>query len=191
MNIAFIIYDGMTLLDFSGIYDPVTRLKTMAFQKDLSFDVCSFSDTVASFEGLRIIPDKIRNDLKEYDLLAIPGGNGIGELIRDVAFLTWLRDVSPGAVLAAVCGGSLLLGAAGFLNGKKASTHPSLTGYLQRFTDRVSDDRVVEDGNVITARGVTAAIDLGLYLCEKIAGPENRKQIQLQMDYEPGAYPIF
>lgn len=187
MHIAFIIYNGMTLLDFSGIYDPVTRLKSMGFLEDLTFDVCAFSDTVISFEGLVIKPDKVRNDLKEYDLVAIPGGNSIGELIRDSAFLAWIRDVSQEAVMAAVCGGSLLLGAAGFLKNKKATTHPGLMEFLKRFTDHVSSGRVVEDGNMITARGVTAAIDLGLYLCEKIAGPDIRKKIQIQMDYRTDA----
>lgn len=76
-----------------------------------------------------------------------------------------------------------MLGAAGLLKGKRATTHPMLMNFLNKYTDNVSDMRVVEDGNIITARGVTAAIDLGLYLCEKIAGIEVRTKIQKQMDY--------
>jgi cyclohexyl-isocyanide hydratase len=106
-------------------------------------------------------------------------------LIGDAAFLDWLRGVSPQAVMAAVCGGSLALGAAGFLKGKPATTHPGLMQYLSRFTADVSQERVVDAGNVMTARGVTSAIDLGLYLCGHIAGSEAAEKIRAQMDY-PG-----
>jgi N-acetylglucosaminyldiphosphoundecaprenol N-acetyl-beta-D-mannosaminyltransferase len=79
--------------------------------------------------------------------------------------------------MTAVCGGTLLLGVAGFLREKKATTHPSFMMYLKKFTENISESRVVDDGNVITAGGVTSAIDLGLYLCEKIAGIEVMEEI--------------
>jgi len=85
--------------------------------------------------------------------------------------------------MVAVCGGSLLLGAAGMLRTKRATTHPQLMEFLRRFARGVLPDRIVDEGTVITAGGVTSAIDLGLYLCEKIAGKEVREKIQAQMDY--------
>jgi cyclohexyl-isocyanide hydratase len=91
--------------------------------------------------------------------------------------------VNDEATLAAVCGGVLILGFAGMLEGKRATTHRNFLGYLEKFTKEVSEDRIVEDDNIITARGVTSAIDLGLYLCERIAGREIRESIQQQMDY--------
>ena len=173
----------MTLLDFAGFYDPVTRLKSMGFVGDLEYNVCALKDMVRTFEGLEIRPDKVNNDLKPYQYIFIPGGNGIMDLLKDNTFLGWIRDTTPDTVMTAVCGGSLVLGAAGFIRGKEATTHPTLMPYLNSFTDKVSQLRVVEDDNIITGGGVTSAIDLGLYVCEKIAGKEVREKIQKQMDY--------
>jgi transcriptional regulator GlxA family with amidase domain len=183
MKFAFVVYDDMTLLDFSGAYDPVTRLKTMGFVNDLEYDVCAFNDPVKSYEGLEIRPNRVRNNLAEYDYVFIPGGNGVRRLMNDPAFLQWIGNIAPDTIMTAVCGGVLVLGAAGYLKGKKATTHPGLMKFLNKYTDHVSILRVVEDGHVITARGVTSAIDLGLYLCEKIAGTVAREKIQGQMDY--------
>lgn len=177
----------MTLLDFSGFYDPVTRLKTMGFISDLEYDVCAFGKAVKTFEGLEVTPGKIKNDLSSYDYVYIPGGNGIAALLSSSEFLAWIKTISRENTAVAVCGGTLLLGAAGYLKGKKATTHPNLISYLKKFTEDIPDSRVVNDGNVITAGGVTSAIDLGLYICEKIAGREVREKIQTQMDYH--AYP--
>jgi len=183
MKFAFVVYDELTLLDFSGIYDPITRLKSMELIKDFDYDVCSTKNKVRTFEGLEIVVDKVYNDLSEYDYVFVPGGNGIMKLFNDSDFLSWLKKVSEDSIITSVCGGSLLLGAAGFLTAKKATTHPTLMKYLARFAKETSDSRIVEDGNIITARGVTSAIDLGLYLCEKIGGKETREIIQTQMDY--------
>ena len=183
MKFAFIVYDGVTLLDFAGVFDPVTRLRSMGFRQDLEYHVCAQRDTVRSYEGLEIRPDRVGNCLRGYDYVFIPGGNGIAALLGDRLFLAWLRDVSPETVLTAVCGGTLLLGAAGFLKGRRATTHPELMKYLGRFAGETAEDRIVDTGPVITARGVTAAIDLGLYLCEKIAGAQVREAIRRQMDY--------
>ena len=183
MKFAFVVYEGLTLLDFVGFYDPVTRLKTMGFMKDLEYDVCAVKEIITSFEGTVIKVNKVKCDLKEYNSIFLPGGNGLLPLLRNEPFLDWLRNAPPDATMVSVCGGSLLLGAAGFLKGKKATTHPSLMQYLKKFTNDISDSRIVEDGNVITARGVTSSIDLGLYICERLAGSEARKKIQEQMDY--------
>lgn len=183
MRIAFIIYDGMTTLDFAGVYDAVTRLKTMGFKDDLEYDVCSNSNHVTSFEGLRLEPNKVLNDLSKYDYVIILGGNGIAKLAKDETFIGWLKTVSGKTIKASVCGGALLLGVAGFLNDKYATTHPALIKLLERFTNKTSKDRIVDEGDVITARGVTSSIDLGLYICEKIAGVNVRVKIMEQMDY--------
>ncbi|MDP4183089.1 MAG: DJ-1/PfpI family protein [Bacillota bacterium] len=183
MRIAFIVYDDLTLLDFAGAYDPITRLKTMGFIKDLEYHICSLKSKVKAFEGVELIPDKVSNDLSEYDYIFIPGGEGVIKLLSDSEFISWIKNIAKDTVVTAVCGGSLVLGAAGFLYNKSATTHPSLMKYLSKFTENVSEHRIVEDGNLITARGVTSSIDLGLYICEKIAGVETREKIQKQMDY--------
>jgi transcriptional regulator GlxA family with amidase domain len=183
MKIAFVIYDGMTLLDFAGVYDPLTRIKTMNFLDNLTWDVCAPKEKVRSAEGAVIIPDRVNNDLAEYDYVIVPGGDGIRDLMQDKVFLHWIAVASDTTTVAAVCGGSLLLGAAGMLRTKKATTHPNLAGPLRHFAREVVPDRIVDEGNIITAGGVTSSIDLGLYLCGKIAGDEVREKIQRQMDY--------
>ena len=184
MKIAFIVYDGMTLLDFAGVFDPVTRLKTMGFKNDLSWDICAVRQQIRSSEGALLIAGQVNGDLAGYDYVIIPGGDGIQDLMRDREFLRWIATPASGkSTLAALCGGSLLLGAAGLLKTKRATTHPNLAGFLKNFAREVVPDRVVDEGSIITAGGVTAGIDLGLCLCEKIAGREVREKIQKQMDY--------
>jgi Transcriptional regulator containing an amidase domain and an AraC-type DNA-binding HTH domain len=183
MKIAFIVYDELTLLDFAGVYDPITRLKSMGFVQGLDYDVCAEKNKVKTFEGIEIIPDQVLNDLSEYDYVFIPGGNGILKLLGNAGFMSWVKNTAETAILISVCGGSLVLGAAGYLNEKNATTHPALMQYLRKFTEKISEHRIVEDENVITARSVTSSLDLGLYICEKIAGSEVRKKIQKQMDY--------
>jgi cyclohexyl-isocyanide hydratase len=95
----------------------------------------------------------------------------------------WLRSAGPVGLKTSVCTGALLLGAAGFLNGKKATTHPGALKELEPYCASVLKGRVVDDGNVITAGGVAASLDLGLHVVERLAGAEARARIAAQMDY--------
>ena len=184
MKIAFIIYDGMTTLDFIGAYDPVTRLNTMGFLPDLQWEICAPSQTVKDGTGLGLLPTRVGEPLQGYDMIIVPGGFGSRRLMDDAAFIEWLRTAAPCELKVSVCTGALLLGAAGFLKGKAATTHRNAFGDLQRFCSSVVDRRIVDAGDVITARGVASSIDLGLYLCEKLAGREVKERIRQQMDYE-------
>jgi cyclohexyl-isocyanide hydratase len=183
VKIAFLIYDGMTSLDFLGVFDTVTRLKTMGFMPDLSWDVCARSALVADGAGLRLLADKVSPPLDGYDMVIVPGGYASRALEKDTEFLAWLATAAAVRFKVSVCTGSLLWGAAGFLKGRTATTHPSALDELKRYAAVVSDARVVEDGDLITARGVTSSLDLGLYLCEKLAGREVRERIARQIDY--------
>ena len=183
MRIGFIIYHEMTALDFVGVYDPLIRLKTMGFMPGLRWDICGFSSEVADSVGLGFIPTSVGAPLQEYDMIIVPGGSGSRKLLDDENFIKWLKTAEPCRLKVSVCTGSLLLGAAGFLKGKKATTHPDAFDELRRFCSSVVDERIVDEGDVITARGVTSSIDLGLYLCRKLAGPRAEEQIRQRMDY--------
>ena len=183
MKIAFVIYNDVTLLDFAGVFDPLTRLKTMGFLPDLAWDICARTATVRSAEGAGLGPSRVDNDLSAYDYVIVPGGDGVRDLMHDPAFLRWISVASERTTVAVVCGGSLLLGAAGLLRERRATTHPALQTVLENFAREVSPDRIVDEGSIITAGGVTSSIDLGLYLFGKIAGPEVREKIRVQMDY--------
>ncbi|HYP28171.1 MAG TPA: DJ-1/PfpI family protein [Blastocatellia bacterium] len=184
MKIAFVIFEGMTALDFVGIFDPVTRLKTMGFIEELSWEVCSLTEDVPDGAGLRILPTRVGGSLEAFDLVIVPGGYGTRRLARDPAFVEWLRTAERCRLKASVCTGSVLLGAAGFLKGKRATTHRTSFEDLRPFCEEVVDQRIVDEGDVISARGVSSALDLGLHLCERLAGPEVKEKIRTQMDYQ-------
>jgi putative intracellular protease/amidase len=185
MKIAYIIFDGVTWLDFIGVYDAVSRLRSMNFIKDLSWDICSLKDTASDNFGLTIVAGKVAQPLHSYDAIVIPGGHGTRTLINDEFFLNWIRTAHDVKFKMSVCTGSLILGAAGFLKTKKATTNFLEYETLRPYCAEVLKERLVVDGDVITAGAVSSSLDLGLYLCEKWAGVEAREVIQQRMDYHP------
>jgi cyclohexyl-isocyanide hydratase len=184
MKTAFVIFDRMTALDLIGIYDPLTRLKSMNFVPEFNWQFCAFTEEVSDDRGLRFVPDTVAAPLGGYDLIIVPGGFGTRALQHDRAFIQWLRSAAPAKLKTSVCTGALLLGSAGFLEGKRATTHPNAFEELKSYcASVVVDHRIVDEGGVVTAQGVTASIDLGLHLVERIGGREARSRIAKQMDY--------
>ena len=183
MKIAFVIFDQMTTMDFVGIYDCLTRLGTMKFVPDLSWEICARGEYVSDDRGLRVAATSDNQSLEGFDILVVPGGIGTRALQHDDDFTEWLRSGESSSLKVSVCTGALLMGAAGFLQGKRATTHPNAYQELEPYCAEVVPDRVVEDGNVITARGVTSSIDAGLYVVRRLEGEEVRSRIARQMDY--------
>jgi transcriptional regulator GlxA family with amidase domain len=184
MKTAFVIFDRMTALDLIGIYDPLTRLKSMNFVPEFHWQICAFTEEVSDDRGLRLVPDTVAEPLGGYDIVVVPGGFGTRALQHDKAFTEWLRSAAPVKLKTSVCTGALLLGSAGFLDGKRATTHPNAFDELKPYCKIVVvDQRIVDEGGVVTAQGVTSSIDLGLHLVERIAGREARARIAKQMDY--------
>ena len=184
MKIAYILYDGITYLDFIGIYDPLSRLKMMNYIPDLTWDICANKAQIKDSFGLTTLCDKVLNDLSDYDIIIIPGGFGTRQLQTDESFISWLKTAERVPHKLSVCSGSLLLGAAGFLKGKKATTHFDEYETLKPYCKTVLKKRIVEDGCVITAGAVSTSLDLGLYMCEKLAGKEASEAIRKRMDYK-------
>jgi transcriptional regulator GlxA family with amidase domain len=183
MKIAYIIFNGITWLDFIGIYDPISRLRSMNYLPDLTWDICSFTEVVTDTFGLAIKPDKIRNPLSDYDAVIIPGGLGTRDLQFDDEFLNWIKTSQPAKYKISICTGSLILGAAGFLADRKATTNYQEYDTLKKYCKEVVKDRIVDDNNIITAGAVSASIDMGLYICEKWAGKNAASEIRSRMDY--------
>lgn len=188
MRVAFVLYNNMTALDFVGVYDPITRLRSLGFIPNLHWETCALTTVVKDSQGLEFVPTRINQSLRGFDLVIVPGGitHLVDALTKETQFIEWLRTATDCNLKVSVCTGSLLLGAAGFLKGKKATTHPSAFKHLAAFCYVVENQRVVDEGDVITARGVTASIDLGLYLCEKLAGAGAKETIRERMDYPYG-----
>ncbi len=183
MQIALVAFDRMTSLDFIGFYDPVTRLKSMKIMDDFNWRICSTADYVVDDRGLRIDVGAKTESLDFCDILFVPGGFGTRNLQHDSQFINWLKTARSVQLKTSVCTGALLLGAAGFLQGHRATTHPTAYEELKPYCDKVVQKRIVDDKDIITAGGVSASIDLGLYLVEKLAGREARRRIATQMDY--------
>ena len=179
MRAALILFDDLTLLDFVGFYDPLTRLRSQGHLPDLTWDTCALTPKVTDNHGLVVTVDRVRPDLGDYDLLFVPGGFGTRSLSHYAAFVEWLRTAAPVPLKASVCTGALLLGAAGFLTDHRATTHygeyETLAPYCRRV---VRDATVVDDGPVVTAGAVAASLDLGLHVCERLAGRQAAEAIR-------------
>lgn len=184
MRIAFILYDGMTALDFVGAYDPISRMKTLNLLPELELDVCSLSETVTDSTGLVLKAGKVAPSLAGYDMIVVAGGPGSRKMMVDEVFLDWVRSAAPCRYKAAACTGSLILGAAGFLEGHTAGTRRDAQDLLKQYCS-VADDRVVVSDGVITSRGCATSLDLGVYLCEMLVGSKARALICEKMDYQP------
>jgi transcriptional regulator GlxA family with amidase domain len=183
MKLAYIIFDGITWLDLVGIYDPVGRLKSLDYLPDLSWDICAYSEPCSDHFGLTMLPTRLRQSLDGYDALIVPGGYGTRKLQTDQGFIEWLQTASNANYKISVCTGSLLLGAAGFLKDKLATTHFAEYETLRPYCKQVIKERIVEDGNTVTAGAVSTSIDLALFLCNKWAGPEASAEIRRRIDF--------
>lgn len=183
MNIAFVLFDGVTFLDFAGFYDVVIRLRHFEPYSELKWDVCAASDSVKDDQGLEIRPGRVLPDLSGYDLVFVPGGWGTRSLRHDQDFISWLKGAGEAKWIISVCTGSLLLGAAGLLEGKKTTTHPNAAELLEPYCREVSNARIVHDGRVMTGGGVSTSIDLGLYVVGLLAGDEAARTVKKQIDY--------
>jgi transcriptional regulator GlxA family with amidase domain len=190
MKIAYILFDGITLLDFIGIYDPISRIKSKGFMENLSWDLCATAESIQDSFGLKVAIDKIKPDLSNYHMVIIPGGFGTRPLQFDKEFMEWLKTAKEVEYKVSVCTGSLLLGSAGFLNGKIATTNFNEYETLNKYCKKVSKNRIVDDQNVITAGAVASSLDLGLYICEKLIDKDNTEVIRKSMDYAPGKFEI-
>jgi transcriptional regulator GlxA family with amidase domain len=173
----------MTALDFVGFYYAITRLRILKLMEDVSRDVCSTQPEVADELGIKMKIEYVSPDLSQYDLIFVPGGLGTRKLKNDVEFLSWLKTARGVKYKVSVCTGALLLGAAGFLTGKRATTNPPAYDILEPYCEEVVRARIVRDGNVITGGGVATSIDLGLYLLEYFTDAETVQKIQKSMDY--------
>lgn len=182
VNIAFIQFNGMTVLDLIGFYDAVMRLPRFS-AVTISADLCAMTDEITDDYGVTLKTQKVQPNLTDYDMVFVPGGFGTRQLIQDVGFISWLQTASTVEYKVSVCTGSLLLGAARFLTGKRATTHPNSFDLLAPYCGEAVKSRIVLDGNLITGGGVSTSIDLGLYVVELLTNSEIVQKVQQSMDY--------
>lgn len=192
-DIGFVIFPGITQLDFTGPFEILNRLGTppsisapSKFPQSKTHVVAKTMLPVSSDRGLRIIPTCTFDSCPPLHLICLPGGAGVVEAIADVETVDFIRRQGENAeYVTSVCMGAFLLGAAGLLKGRRAATHWAYGDLLPLVGARHEKARVVRDGNVFTAGGVTSGIDFAFVIVAELAGPEVAQAIQLGIEYDP------
>lgn len=181
LQIGMLLFPQITQLDLTGPIELLHRVPDSAMHV-----VWKDTAPVASASGLHLVPTTTLDACPPLDVLLVPGGAGTGDLITDQRVLEWVATQGRRArYVTAVCTGSLVLGAAGLLDGYEATTHWAYMDILPTFGARPVRKRVVVDCNRITAGGVTAGIDFGLQLVAELAGETLAQAIQLALEYDP------
>jgi cyclohexyl-isocyanide hydratase len=180
-QIGFLLFPQVQQLDLTGPYDVFASMPDARVHL-----VWKDQASVTSSSGLVLTPDCSFATCPQLDVLCIPGGSGVGALMEDEATLAFIRRQAAGArFVTSVCTGALVLGAAGLLQGRRATTHWAFHQLLEPLGAIPVQDRVVRDGNLLTGGGVTAGIDFALTLVAALADPQQAQAIQLQLEYAP------
>jgi cyclohexyl-isocyanide hydratase len=181
LTIGFVLFPNLTQLDFTG---PLQVLHRLPGSETLI--IAKTRDPVPSDCGLSLLPTATFADCPPLDLICVPGGFGVSGAIVDAATVDFVRRQGERArYVTSVCTGAFVLGVAGLLKGRRATTHWAYTGLLPMVGATYEKGRVVRDGRVFTGGGVTAGIDFALTVAAEVAGAEVAQGIQLSIEYDP------
>ncbi|ESX93505.1 MULTISPECIES: DJ-1/PfpI family protein [unclassified Mesorhizobium] len=181
LRFGILVFPDVQQLDLTGPYE------VLASAKDAEVElIWKDRNPVTSSTRLSLTPTATFDDCRPLDALCIPGGGGVNALLEDQTVLDFVWE-RAGQVryITSVCSGALVLGAAGLLRGKRATTHWYAHDFLEEFGAIPVDERIVEDGKLITAGGVTSGIDFGLALVARLLGQEEAEIVQLSLEYAP------
>jgi cyclohexyl-isocyanide hydratase len=180
-RVVGVLFPGMTQLDLTGPAQVFAKVPAIDFTA-----VAAGREPVPTDCGFGIVPMADFDHAPQADVLLIPGGAGVNEAMADQRVLDFVRRQAKGAqVVASVCTGALVLGAAGLLRGKRVTTHWASMQFLEDLGAVPVSQRVVEDAPLFTCAGVLAGIDLALRLVERVAGEEEARRVQLHLEYDP------
>lgn len=181
MHIGLLLFPNLTQLDMTGPFEVFANTPGATVHL-----VWKSKEPVRAITGMSIMPDTTFAECPQLDVICVPGGSGVAALMEDPEVLDFLRRQAAGArYVTSVCTGALVLGAAGLLKGKRATTHWASQDFLATLGAIPTDGRVVRDGNVFTGGGVTAGIDFALTLVGEMCGADVAQAIQLQIEYAP------
>jgi cyclohexyl-isocyanide hydratase len=181
LQIGSLLFEGLDQIDLTGPFEVLSRIPNATYRI-----YGSTASPVRDVRGLRLAPDAFLGVAPQLDVLHVPGGPGQEALMDDEVVLGWVRRQAAGArIVFSVCTGALICGAAGLLNGRRATTYWTALPLLPYFGATPVDERVVVDGNLVCAAGVTAGIDGALRVAAMLRGAEVAKTIQLYMQYAP------
>ena len=181
LQIGSLLFEGLDQIDLTGPFEVLSRIPNATYR--------IFAKTAApvrDLRGLCLVPDAALAEAPQLDLLHVPGGYGQEALMEDEEVLGWLRRQAAGArCVFSVCTGALICGAAGLLKGRRATTHWGAFHLLPFFGATPVNQRVVVDGNMVFAAGVTSGIDGALRVAVGLRGRAAAEAIQLYMQYAP------
>ncbi|MCB1743554.1 MAG: DJ-1/PfpI family protein [Gammaproteobacteria bacterium] len=181
IHIGLLVFPDITQLDMTGPYEVFTKFPDARVHL-----LWKHTDPISVAGGMQIIPTTRFDQCPQLDVICVPGGSGMNALLEDTETLDFIRRQAAGArYVTSVCTGSLVLGAAGLLSGKRATTHWMSHDMLAELGAIPVAERVVVDGNLITGGGVTAGIDFALRLAAQMLGEAAARQIQLGIEYDP------
>lgn len=181
LQIGFVLFPNLTQLDFTGPLQVLHRMPDST-----THILARTRDPVPSDCGLGLVPTASFAEAPQLDLICVPGGLSVVEAMQDAETVGFLARQAEGARwVTSVCTGAFILGKAGLLRGKRATTHWAFTGLLPLVGATHEPARVVRDGRVITAGGVTSGIDFGLSVMAEVAGPAVAQAVQLGIEYDP------
>jgi len=180
-QIGMLLFPRLTQLDMTGPYEVLARLPNAKVQL-----IARSLDPVMTDRGMAIVPTMTFAACPQLDVIMVPGGPGQQDLMEDAMVLEFLRNQARGAkYVTSVCTGSLVLGAAGLLEGKRATCHWAAIENLKALGAIPVSERVVVDGTIVTAAGVASGIDFALTLAAILEGEAAAREIQLQIEYDP------
>jgi len=181
LQIGSLLFEGLDQIDLTGPFEVLSRIPNSTYRI-----YSKSTDQVRDIVGLRLMADGDLASAPKLDVLHVPGGPGQEALMEDEDVLGWVRHQAAGTLCVfSVCTGALICGAAGLLRGKRATTHWTAMHLLHHFGAIPVDQRVVEDGDLLCAAGVTAGIDGALRLAARLRGDDVAQGIQLYMAYQP------
>lgn len=190
MRFAIFVFDGSEELDWAGPWEVLSAW-SHGWPDDgvEAFTIAQTEGVVTCAKGLRMLPDHTWGSAPDFDVLVFPGGRGTRGQIGDEEIRSWVqRSAQNGTLMTSVCTGSLVYADSGLLDGRPATTHWGSLEHLGSLGSGVevrADDRFVDDGDVITAAGVSAGIDMALHLVARLHSPERAREVKRYIQYDP------
>ncbi|MBU6443807.1 MAG: DJ-1/PfpI family protein [Alphaproteobacteria bacterium] len=189
LTIGILIFDHAEELDFVGPWEVFTMANAVRADTHRVLLVAEQPEPVRCAKGMRVLPDVSTADCPRLDVLVVPGGQGTRREVENAALLGWIATAAADCRwVTSVCTGAMLLTAAGPARGKRVTTH---WGFVEALRQRgeaaevLADRRYVRDGNILTAAGVSAGIDMALWLTGQLHGPDFARAVQQAMEYDP------
>jgi transcriptional regulator GlxA family with amidase domain len=185
-NIAIVLFENAEELDFVGPWEVFTMLSQVERDSCSVYTVSEKGGEVRCAKGMRVLADHSFQTSPLPDILVIPGGHGTRREIENEAMLSWVKQAAASAEIStSVCTGSFILHAAGLLEGRRATTHWASLDYLRGRGVDIVEERFVDEGNIITAAGVSAGIDMALHVVGRLWSPPIARKVQKAIEYFP------